>query len=198
MIDDQIFDQYDRSEDEDRICNREERHKEQYSLLPILEAGNEVSISTWDAVDWFYSRPWFTRVWIFQEVAFAPAIVYIRNTQIDWIRVCFAAKFFMKHGYTSTKLDSVHIYGRAMTISRARSFASRSFGLLLGLLNAKATDSRDKVYALLGLAKEKVYASPSMQPDYTKSVPQVYMDTIRHVLKVDDLSSSFPPSILGS
>lgn len=45
----------------------------------------------------------------------------------------------------------------------------------------EATDRRDKVYALLGLSSDN-RMSPNLQPDYTKTLSDLFGDTIKHIL----------------
>jgi len=39
------------------------------------------------------------------------------------------------------------------------------------------------VFALLGFLDEESRSSPYMQPDYTKSLAEVYMDTVRYIIQ---------------
>jgi hypothetical protein len=48
-------------------------------------------------------------------------------------------------------------------------------------VKSNATDPRDKVFALLGFLDKKSLSSPNLQPDYTKSVAEVYIDAVRHI-----------------
>ncbi|KKY15970.1 putative heterokaryon incompatibility protein [Diplodia seriata] len=53
--------------------------------------------------------------------------------------------------------------------------------LLLYSLNTQATDPRDKVIALLGLASQQ--CRNALVPDYSKSTTQIYTETARHIIQ---------------
>ncbi|KUJ08710.1 uncharacterized protein LY89DRAFT_741557 [Mollisia scopiformis] len=51
---------------------------------------------------------------------------------------------------------------------------------------SNATDPRDKIYGLLGLMHEADRKSILLQPDYSKSVVQVYGDAIRQMIRENE------------
>lgn len=144
------------------------------------------SPSPWDAVAWFFSHKWFRRIWVIQEVAFAPVIVYIGVIEIEWRFVGIGACWLWEKNYLHT-VALRDDYLQAASIFYAKMSGSMPIGLLLMLFDdAEATDARDKVYGLLSLSLETDQASELLRPDYTKTVEQVYMDTVRHTTKINN------------
>jgi len=56
----------------------------------------------WKALEWFFERPWSSRIWVIQEVAFAPALIYIGSYEIGWKEVAIAATWDMLECETSS------------------------------------------------------------------------------------------------
>ena len=137
----------------------------------------------WKAVSKFYRNAWFTRIWIVQEVAFAPAIMYIGTHEVSWICVAAAAKWFLAKSYTYV-VDDASRYRQAWLIYYLHLIKpTLPLSRLLGFVKSNATDPRDKVFALLSFLSEESRSSPYLQPDYTKSVTEVYTDAIRYIIQ---------------
>ncbi|KAF4631122.1 hypothetical protein G7Y89_g7007 [Cudoniella acicularis] len=73
----------------------------------------------WQAMEWFFDQPWFSRVWIIQEVAFAPAVIYVGSFEIGWKEVAVAATRINWNVTHPPQRGLVNIY------SRARKFLTR-------------------------------------------------------------------------
>jgi hypothetical protein len=137
----------------------------------------------------FFSRPWFYRVWIIQEIASAKdAIVICGRDWLSWTEFCDAcdeiydmvAKTstknpFMDTGFSGT--SPIRRLGRRRALGAPE--ADWSLMELLALFHSyHATDAHDKVYALLGLAKE-IRANydmtrPRILPDYNDTLPVTF------------------------
>lgn len=139
--------------------------------------------SKWKAVHWLYSRPWFTRIWIIQEVAFSPAVMYIGGYQVGWSEVVAAAHWLSRKQYT-TNPNEEQYYHRVWENSLAASRPGVPFGThFVSILTFQASNPRDHVYALLGLSDQPSREHVLLQPDYTKSVSHVYGDAIRQIFQ---------------
>ena len=153
------------------------------------------SSTDWAAVSKLYSNTWFTRIWIVQEVAFAPVIMCIGNHEVSWPCVAAAARWLLSKSYTYVQEDSEryrqawYIYFLRLIIPRA----PLALQELLNLVNSNSTDPRDKVFGLLGLLDEERRASSSLQPNYTKDVLEVYVDTMRYIIR-----ENYPEAGLGN
>jgi hypothetical protein len=136
-------------------------------------------------------RPWFTRVWIIQEVALAPeATLFIGNHEMPWTVFCGALDFLNRKKY-AFMIDGrdikKHLHLTTGPFSRRRlqwkgaSFLSPRMHDLGGLLFAtrefKATNSHDKVFALLNMA----YSVDELLVDYGVSLKDLLTNVARHL-----------------
>ncbi|KAI1449094.1 HET-domain-containing protein [Annulohypoxylon stygium] len=132
-----------------------------------------------------FRRSWWKRIWIIQEVVAAQEpVVLLGNIIFPWkmlVNICQAIQVaeFLLHpmapvirscGYQKfTVLDH---FRRNKTMSLVR--------LVHCTQDYQATDSRDKVYALLGMASD---VSPDdIIPDYTKPVQEVFLELVRFMI----------------
>ncbi|KAF2232480.1 HET-domain-containing protein [Viridothelium virens] len=93
----------------------------------------------------FFSRPWFTRVWVVQELTLSPqAIVICGKFQIDWDRIVKADE--------TSRTNFEHDLG---TFKRFRTWPQNLsydiFDRMMMAWQLNATDPRDKIYGLMGL-----------------------------------------------
>ncbi|KAJ4374357.1 hypothetical protein N0V83_003098 [Neocucurbitaria cava] len=162
-------------------------HLQSYGLFEILSNTPE---NIYKLLAHLFALPWFRRVWVLQE-AFAHSKITVRlgEHKLPWGSVILAALW--ASGFTRTYT--------AMSASEHRVERTIDRGYLpelwLGLLHTRpvrglsilelvsrardfeASDPRDKVFALLGLAND-VGAHESraagLRPDYTKTKGEVY------------------------
>ncbi len=162
----------------------QEKHKAQLAALSTL-----------------LQNDWFARIWIVQEVAVARDLSMLYGTeQIMWqdlrdiIQFCLGSAESLPliqrtsnsgvrtcdhKGLRASQIFNVRIEVTTGT-SRDLSFyleSFRSFG---------ATDPRDKVFAVVGLAKTEHH--PLVTPDYRKTVRDVYVDAARYLFTVETAS----------
>ncbi|OTA62910.1 HET-domain-containing protein [Hypoxylon sp. EC38] len=151
-----------------------------------------------------FGRPWWKRIWIVQEVVAAREIVVLLgDTIFPWtmlVHLCQANQLaeFLTHplapmvrscGYQKfTVLDH---FRRNRTMPLVR--------LVHCTQDYQATDSRDKLYALLGMASD--LSPDDIIPDYTKPIQEVFLDLVRFMAvkrRNLDIISSGRFSISGS
>ncbi len=140
----------------------------------------------WEPLYSFLSLPWFTRVWIVQEVVSArSAVMMIGDVELAYSDFCAAIIFFQRKGYSFLTRDGDLIKNTLVTVHNSRigrsDSAPKATSLLLLLqLTRKflATDPRDKVYALLGMTK----GSSEFPSDYKTEVRKVFIATIWYLL----------------
>ncbi|RYP64543.1 hypothetical protein DL769_006620 [Monosporascus sp. CRB-8-3] len=149
-------------------------------------------LPAWDHELWQHlarvlELPWFTRVWIIQEVVLSrrdPVILHGQRHGYPWHRLGWAASWLRRNGYlrlaqVPNRMQSVD------TIANIRRSSGRwRLGALLVATSIKfrAADQRDKVYGLLGMAAESQSAGggtgvrlpEALRPDYALNVQQVY------------------------
>jgi Heterokaryon incompatibility protein (HET) len=138
------------------------------------------------------SRQWFRRTWITQELALASKVTMVcGHRSISWDTFIFGFTMtFINGKSTSGGWDEDENFIGALvhireSIHRSESVNYRDPLTLLDLLHAcrifGATDPRDKVYGLLGIAPPDSEVT-SVQVNYSKSVGEVYEDLARLIL----------------
>lgn len=160
-------------------------------------------------LDDIFGRPWFTRLWIIQEIALArSATLHCGHESIEWdvfavaLSILQAAMNTTKIGiaYLGTFQKAWHVVDVKGTIQVAKyAFYMSPYNELAAFLalvkDQKCRDDRDRIYALLGLGlfhlKRPVTmasgVSSSITPDYTKSTSEVYTQVARHHVMKGDL-----------
>jgi hypothetical protein len=136
-----------------------------------------------------FKRPWWTRIWIVQELSLAKqnnAIVRCGTHVTPWTNFLVTAyaidEFWhmvsrmIWEEYPDEKVES-HQHGIRLAQCRKVDAALPDF-TLLELLNqhrdCAATDPRDKVYGLLGLSGD--VAKIGLEPSYTSSAQEIFID----------------------
>ncbi|KAI0128025.1 heterokaryon incompatibility protein-domain-containing protein [Xylariales sp. AK1849] len=135
------------------------------------------------------------RIWIMQEVACAPAVRLVAGRRsLDWDTTIaaflgdsspYADAFHGPFGHGSIGKVGDHLFGRVQTIQHQRGIMSevRNGGksslldVLARFKYALATDPRDKIYGLLGLATD-----PHVVISYEKTAQQVYTDVTASII----------------
>lgn len=165
------------------ILNITQKHP---NIVPRPES---VWYKGWLGIIYLFRRPYWGRIWIHQE-ATGPAQTTYRCGRYEFSRAEFDIGVDMRwHFRRSTVVDpdifrgTNHSSGLSRFRTRNGDFGTRGANLLTiisNARNAKATDPRDNVYALLALADDVLLGA--MIPDYTKSVQEVYADVVHFTL----------------
>jgi hypothetical protein len=157
--------------------------------------------AAWNPLNEFFQNPWFQRAWIAQEFAVSPRLVMTYGDQT--LLAGFAGRVraaFLQHGLghylmsgnpTSEKdqLKAAKQWTRIGWLHKLRSRLQSGFSVeamemtsLLRLLNRNirhcASDPRDQVYALLGLAYDG--GASELDPRYDQAVTKIYIQTCRY------------------
>ena len=150
-------------------------------------------------------RPWFRRVWVYQEIAMAHRATVICGIHaIDWdilYTACNTIHALNIHtGQRGTPRDASTIVAHILSMGHRREAILRLRGrqetelqgpatiypnfeaLLCEFRSLEATDPRDKVYALLAVT---LIDETLPKPDYSLSVRQVYTSIARNLLGAD-------------
>ncbi|KAG4441005.1 hypothetical protein IFR05_003512 [Cadophora sp. M221] len=159
----------------------------------------------WHAVDHLLHRNWWRRVWIIQEMVAATDIVFVCGGQIVQSEVVL--KFLsslISQDATYRRLllreEGILLSGDAITLANTylRSNAWKKRNLLQTIYitgRSSATDNRDKVYGVLGLAHDakKLIGTPN----YSLSIEEVYkrfaVSWVREYASLEFLSLSGLP-----
>ncbi|KAH7091409.1 heterokaryon incompatibility protein-domain-containing protein [Paraphoma chrysanthemicola] len=127
-----------------------------------------------------FSRPYWERVWIIQEVAKASVVVARCGKLVMDLHILLRLTTYCRHlpDRTQTLLAA---------ISRFRAQELRNHGrmsLVQAMITSRfsvSTDERDKIYALLGLAGDSENLVPL--PTYAKSAPEVFEELTRNLIE---------------
>ncbi|MCJ1277397.1 hypothetical protein MMC21_005209 [Puttea exsequens] len=168
----------------------------------------------WSALSHLLRNPWFERIWVMQEVIMACAqtsrtscvgshiLLSFEKCTVDF-NVLAGVLRMLENDYLHSNLvydrqnkdglDELGIYPPGFdaikTFSTFRELRSRGTPVLLNsaLSHAwhfKASDDRDKVYAVMAFADE--VADASLRPDYTSTAEDVYTVWTKALLERDD------------
>lgn len=168
------------------------------------ELYHKPSVEVAKALQSFFQRPWFYRVWIIQEVTMAKgATIFCGDDVISWDTFCTACRQIQhivdRTSERSLYLDThyrnatgLQLYSRATPSDawggQAKSPQRDLWSLLIQYSFFGATNQRDKIYSLVGLATDCDFAESNTsslsppKPDYEKSVPQVYAEWMRYMI----------------
>lgn len=124
----------------------------------------------------FVDRPWFHRAWTFQEACLSTRCQLLCGEySLSWGTIVSATLYLSTRGMVSAVFgSSADILVALAQFSAANPSRHTPYlSILLPLTRRlEATDDRDKVYALLGLAKRT--GLPPLQPSYTQSTFKTY------------------------
>ncbi|KAF8861593.1 HET-domain-containing protein [Acephala macrosclerotiorum] len=123
-------------------------------------------------------RPWFQRIWVLQEVAAARHVVMIAL-------LCSFSEI-------AEPPFTIHLIERAGIRSTYTTNSPERFSLEIGRLvelvdmfhTREASDARDKVYALLGMAFDDL-SKAGLQPDYNIPWNKLFQKLVKFVLGKD-------------
>jgi hypothetical protein len=166
-------------------------------------AGCKYPSDHWTALSIFLENPWFQRTWIVQEVVFAKQIDLIcGEKKIQWFWVASVLGMIINNGLL--RLLTRHIEGElsippkgihatvnalAIRILHQASQPPSISWLLVDCWRLDATDGRDKVFALLGMASDA--QDSDFEPNYgdTTTTERVFHRSTVRLLTRDRLSN---------
>ena len=155
----------------------------------------EISDPRWKNLASFFQAHWFSRVWVIQEVFFSPDVPYIiHNGHLrNFLHILWAGAFISQNLAIFGKMFQGS--NRARITEHARLLLqlalARSQWTLGSLLwrtaDYKASDQKDKFFALLSLAGEfqdNEFGRPqALVPNYRKPLGEVARDFTRYVIE---------------
>ncbi|KAG8166194.1 hypothetical protein KVR01_004746 [Diaporthe batatas] len=129
------------------------------------------------ALESLFARPWFERLWVVQEVLTSTeAIVICGRQQTSWqsiiVTVCCLVRKDSKmrrEGRTSRLVQIDTVFDTSLD--------HRLLHLVDRTRTLQCTDDRDRIYAVLSLAKDKV----QIKPDYSLCTIKVFGELVVHV-----------------
>lgn len=140
-----------------------------------------------------FSRPWFFRTWVLQEVAFAKQVVAICGPDfVPWdalsiLNLNLTRVAFDRGRDPSSWSQNSYLTPKAVPLAARLQHGLDSqschlWNLLTDTRDCKASDPRDKVFAILGLANDM--GTEPFLADYSKSVMESFEDFAAYLLSV--------------
>ncbi len=136
----------------------------------------------WKAIRHFFSRQWFSRVWCVQEIMLAKAsIVCIGQHSLPWevigVAACWLNTKDMDADFDLPRERAgIRHFNALCMFDKDRIVADPFAQTLLLFRGFRATDARDKVYGMLGIADRQL--DPLLREmvvvDYSRKVWEVY------------------------
>jgi hypothetical protein len=145
------------------------------------------SEEVWYRLHDFFNRPWFSRMWVIQEVAVASVdpIVLCGPFTLSWSAIAKVARFLRDTALTAA-IQARSPSGNTIMIQQFKEMP-QSLGLLLKTsFHFESIDPRDMVFALYGIVHPEdrdVLSSPYFKVSYEKSVKDVYRDVMMGCFK---------------
>ena len=129
---------------------------------------------TWMSIISLFRRPWFSRVWVLQEVQLAGrrAVVQCGHDKIPWSAV---RKAFTVLSQKAELDQTLRALLRAYRNGVLRRIDTAFMRLLTWSREHQCSDPRDKVYGVLSLSPTSV--QEMIYPQYEKPTLQVYLDS---------------------
>ena len=147
----------------------------------IKEALDNVAIDyDWSGADAFFSQPWFSRMWIVQEIALAPsARLYCGMSDISWEDFMLATHIEYRSVQRATAMNlrlpyKFHHLKRledGLGFFKMEQLNQKLPTLLLNFRASDCFDARDRVYSLLSL---RGIEDVEVTPNYDQSVTKLY------------------------
>ena len=149
------------------------------AYLPLPSECEFSTDATWKSLVWFYSHPYFTRVWVIQEVsANKERLVHCGREQVEWERVDLVAGYILMETTFSKSFGFADTYcWWVSTITELTRNPKNWLSMLYLASTYSCLDARDVIYGLRGLM-EFSDGSNLLDPDYSKSILDVYRDSV--------------------
>lgn len=136
----------------------------------------------WNHLEALFSRPWFQRAWILQEVvASADLRVVCGNSLVDWGQLQIAVEIVYCEAQASEHETMIRIRDKLepfMAIAMQREWEARQhrwalISLLERFRHLASTLRRDRFFALLGLSSDA--NEPEFAPDYSSPLEVIVL-----------------------
>ncbi|KAL2060720.1 hypothetical protein VTL71DRAFT_9361 [Oculimacula yallundae] len=163
---------------------------------PRLEAFYQRNV--FEALRYLMRSSWWNRIWVVQEIVVPKNIILLYDTtKIPWEMFVSAAQSYTKNSFSPEMLSFPREYSDVLSFfcrivldihSLRCQWEKNENTNLLSLLRQfsirKASDDRDKVYALLGLVTESTESeTPIISPDYTLDTVTVFKNTVLGIIE---------------
>ena len=133
--------------------------------------------SVWAAIDSFLNRPWFTRVWILQEVLLSDHALFVCGNKTVTCPELGRALYFLKFQVQlGESLSRGLLNSRIMLVFPTTVATWTISGVVRISHECRCTIDKDAIYGALGLLPESFRSM--ITPDYTLTTKAVYTDFV--------------------
>ncbi|KAI0454258.1 heterokaryon incompatibility protein-domain-containing protein [Xylaria acuta] len=165
---------------------------ELWDVLPTerLDGIRSVSPEAWRAMAWLFSRPWFSRLWVIQEVNSNQDVqVQCGGSQVSWDVTVVVASYIERHptihrswGFPESNYSNAYYMRRRFWHQQVSLPSLLNWGR-----SFKASEPLDRIYALMGMPPfTKMH--PPLTADYSLSKRMLYEDVaIRCIRQMQNL-----------
>jgi hypothetical protein len=146
-----------------------------------------------NAFSLLFDSPWFTRLWVVQEVGMAKSVrALIGDATIDFVDLI---RFILRLERKTLLMDQLGLFvaGKANVFTtfpaRSRELSGEvdddwDFLEMLEVTRAqKSSDPRDYIYALLGHPSAIICDMPIVEPDYNKTAQELFFEVTMKILQ---------------
>ncbi|WQF82080.1 Putative heterokaryon incompatibility [Colletotrichum destructivum] len=144
----------------------------------------------WSHLKNLMARRWFSRIWVVQEVALSTLDpIFLHGDQsFPWSHFGWAAAWLRKNGYMrlSQVPEQLRNIDTMANLQRAQTLWPLDALVSITQVKFNASDQRDKIYGLMGLAREcqdLPTVPPELRPDYQVDVTDLYPRVGRYMLE---------------
>jgi hypothetical protein len=146
------------------------------------------------SIEQLIDRPYFDRTWVLQKTMVAKSVlVKWSQSEMHFETLVAACRNLdlsqdqWRWGRFNDACQTIAIFGRLRWDFHVLTTDRSSLGLtqlLLQTLGNKATDPRDKIFALFGIANQGCEMTPA-RPDYSRTVEELYLSVARFLVRDD-------------
>jgi hypothetical protein len=135
------------------------------------------------AVRMFLNQPWFTRIWVAQEVGVATkAVMVCGRLSLDWDLFHLGYEIAKYKDLLASVVGAADLE-RIDTLSFAKETKKDLLELLIKFRTWRATNPRDKVFALYGLSSSDI-VQMRLLPDYTIDPAELWKRVARAFIRI--------------
>ena len=151
--------------------------------LPLPNECNFSTEATWRSLTWLYSHPYFTRVWVIQEISASDKrTVQCGSKIVEWERVDLVASYVTMEPAVSKILGFSDTYCWWVSSMTELTRNPRNWLAMLYLASTYfCLDPRDVIYGLRGIMHFS-NGGHLLDPDYRKATLEVYRDSVEAAL----------------
>jgi hypothetical protein len=155
--------------------------------LMLCDDDDEDDGPIWEAVQAFYSRDWWSRIWIAQEASTSAetwvACGHEKMLLDDVLTFAVLVGIYeQEEGDAATRTYPIPPYVYSLEDLRAQRYAegpeSELLNMLMSCRHYEATDARDKVYGVLGMVAPR--GASRLLPDYNKELVDIFTDVVQY------------------